>query len=171
MTIREDQNKFLSEKYAEAIRYMDNAKETLRKAGKDDPNYTDPKYVKTACGTAYSGVLVAIDAWFILKGIPELSRKQRKSVDCYTACIVMIDENLASSLLAAYGVLHRAGYYDGITSVKVIEGGFDAAYEIIERIKPEHFVPVRETRAQGIKRGLNNLLISTSVMFRLRRII
>ena len=95
-----------------------------------------------------------------------MSRKQRKSIDYYTACIVTIDKKLASLLLAAYNVLHLAGYYDGITMVKIIEGGFDAAYEIIERIKPEHFVPVKETRAQEIKRGLNNLLISTAVMFR-----
>jgi len=166
--IREEQNKFLSKEYAEAIRYMDNAKEALRKAGKDGPNYIDPKYVKTACGTAYSGVLVALDAWFAIKEIPKLSRKKRKSIDYYTAHIVTIDKKLASSLLAAYNALHLSGYYDGITMIKIIDGGFDAAYEIIERIKPEHFVPVTETRAQVIKRGLNNLLISMSVMFRLR---
>ena len=31
---------------------MDNAKECLQKAQKDVKYYTDPKYVKMACGTA-----------------------------------------------------------------------------------------------------------------------
>jgi hypothetical protein len=36
----------------------------------------------------------------------------------------------------AYRYLHLAGYYDGTLSVKAIDGGFDYAYEIINRIKP-----------------------------------
>ncbi len=44
-----DQNKVITNYYAEAIRYMDNAKETLKKAGKDRGEYADDKYVKTAC--------------------------------------------------------------------------------------------------------------------------
>ena len=163
---RDEQNRFLSEEYAEAIRYMDNAKETLRKAGKDGPLYTDKKYVQTACGTAYNGVLIALNAWFVLKEIPKLSKRQRKSIDYYVAGVAGIDRKLAAYLGTAYRVLHLDGYYDGETSVKAIEAGFDSAYYIIEKIKPEHFVEVKETRAQGAKRILNNLLISMAVMFR-----
>ena len=36
----------------------------------------------------------------------------------------------------AYDVLHLDGYYDGVRNVKVIQGGFEVAYDIIERIKP-----------------------------------
>ena len=51
MSIQEQQE--LREKsYAEAIRYMDNAKETLKKAGKEDYFYKDKKYVSSACGIA-----------------------------------------------------------------------------------------------------------------------
>jgi len=57
--------------YNEAIRYMDNAKETLKMAGKEDRFYNDKKYVKTACGTAYNGVLEALDGYFILKDVPK----------------------------------------------------------------------------------------------------
>jgi hypothetical protein len=78
---REEQNAFLSAEHAEAMRYMDNAKETLKKAGKDGPRYTDKKYVRTACGTAYNGVLIALDAWFKLKEVPELSQKKRKPIE------------------------------------------------------------------------------------------
>jgi hypothetical protein len=163
--IRDEQNVLLSREYAEAIRYMDNAKAFLQKAGKDGRLYTDPKYVRTACGTAYNGVLIALDAWFALKELPKLSKKQRKSIDYYMAGVSGIDRKMASFLHTAYNVLHLDGYYDGITSIKTIESGFDAAYEIIEKIKPENFVEIKETRGQGAKRVLNNLLISAAVMF------
>ena len=80
--------------------------------------------------------------------------------------IARTDKKLASIMDDAYRILHLYGYYDGIRNAKVIGLGFDAAYEIIEKIKPEHFVPVKETRTQGFKRVLNNLLISAAVMFR-----
>jgi hypothetical protein len=163
---RKEQNEFLSKWYTEAVRYMNNAKETLRRAGKDGSYYTDPKYVQTACGTAYSGVLIALDAWFVLKEIPKLSRRQRKSIDYYMANVAAIDKKIAAALRMAYNILHLDGYYDGITGVKAIENGFDAAYEIIEKIKPEHFELVEETRAQRVKRGLDKLLVSMAVMFR-----
>jgi hypothetical protein len=167
---REEQNAFLSKEYAESIRYMDNAKETLRKAGRDGLNYADKKYVRTACGTAYNGLLVALDAWFVLKGIPIPRKKQRKSIDYYTFNIAKLDKKILSNLDVAYDVLHLAGYYDGILSVKVIEGGFEAAYEIIDKIKPENPVDVPETRGGRAKRGWNALLISVAVMFMRNRL-
>jgi hypothetical protein len=166
MTTREEQDRFLSEEYAEANRYMDNAKEVLRKAGKDGNNYTDKKYVKMASGTAYNGVLIALDAWFVLKGIPTPSGDKRKSIKFYMSSIAQMDRKLAATMDDVYNILHLSGYYDGITNVKVIAEGFELAHNIIEKIKPEHFVPVKETRAQGIKRGLNNLLVSIAVMFK-----
>ena len=162
---REAQNALLSKEYAEAIRYMNNANDTLQKARKDGNHYIDKKYVKTACGTAYNGVLLALDAWLALKGIPEPPKKQRKSIKFYMSNIAQIDKKLAAGMEDVYDILHLSGYYDGITNVKVIAEGFDTAYEIIEKIKPEHFVEVKETRAQGIKRTLNNWLISLAVMF------
>jgi len=51
MSIQEQEQ--TKEKYhSEAIRYMDNAKEYLKNAKKEDGYYLDKKYVKTACGTA-----------------------------------------------------------------------------------------------------------------------
>jgi prefoldin subunit 5 len=163
---RTAQNVYLSAEYAEAIRYMDNANDTLQKARKDGKHYIDRKYVRTACGTAYNGVLIALDAWFALKELPKLSKKQRKSIEYYMKSIATIDKKMVAYLGTAYHILHLDGYYDGETSVKAIEVGFDAAYEIIEKIKPEQFVEVKETKGQGLKRVLNNLLISAAVMFR-----
>jgi len=134
----DEQQILLKKEYAEAIRYMNNAKEFLQKAKRDGSLYTDKKYVRVACGTAYNGILLALDAWFVLKGIPKPSKKQRKSIEYYMSNVAKIDKKMASFLHVAYNVLHLAGYYDGITGVKVIDGGFDAAYEIIEKIKPEN---------------------------------
>jgi hypothetical protein len=46
---------------------MENARETLQKAGKSGRYYTDDKYVKAAYGIAYNGVLKALDGYLLLK--------------------------------------------------------------------------------------------------------
>jgi len=164
---KDEQNIFLSKEYAEAIRYLDNAKEALKKATmQDNGYYRDKKYVETACGVAYVGVLHALDAWLAVKGVEWPSKKKHKTIDFYLFNIAQIDNKLASHLNTAYNVLHLSGYYRGETKIKIIEGGFEAAHDIIERIKPEHPVEVKETRAQGVKRILNNLLVSFAVIFR-----
>ena len=161
---REEQDIFLSKEYTEALRYMDNAKDALQKAKKkDDGYYTDAKYVKTACGVAYSGVLVALDAWFEMKGVENKKKSGRKSVDFYKRNISLLDKKMSDRFDTVYEALHLFGYYDGKTDVIIIKRGFDVAYEIIERIKPEN--PV-EVKTNGVKRLLNNLFVSIAAMFR-----
>ncbi len=120
--------------YNEALRYMDNAKETLKQAGKEDRFYKDDKYVKTACGTAYNGVLKAMDCFLLIKGV-EIP-KGRKKVGFYEREIYRIDKKLGKYFDNAYDILHLYGYYDGNTSVKLVKEGFDIANVIIEKIKP-----------------------------------
>jgi len=36
-----------------------------------------------------------------------------------------------------YNILHLSGYYDGETSIKTIQTGFEMANVVINRIKPE----------------------------------
>jgi len=122
--------------YNEATRYMDNARECLIKAQKKDNNYQDPKYVRMACGTAYSGLLIALDCFFILKGLHKPASKTRKSIEHYQKNIGQIDKKMAAQLDNAYKVLHLSGYYDGIKNATVIKTGFDEAGKIIEKIKP-----------------------------------
>ena len=122
--------------YGEAIRYMDNARECLTKAQKKDNNYQDAKYVRMACGTAYNGLLIALDCFFMLKGVHKSTAKARKSIEHYQKNIVKIDKKMAVHLDNAYKVLHLSGYYDGIKNATVIKTGFDEAYKIIETIKP-----------------------------------
>jgi len=101
---KEEQNAFLSAEHAEAVRYMDNANETLQRAKKDGATYTDKKYVRTACGTAYNGVLIALDAWLKLKDIPLPRKNKQKSIEYYTFNIAALDKKLAADLDNAYRI-------------------------------------------------------------------
>ena len=135
MSINEQQE-IRTKYYNEAIRYMDNAKEYLKTAKKEGMFYQDKKYVKTACGTAYNGLLIALDGFLMLKGIDKPNKKQRKSIEFYQDSIAKIDRKLLNYLNSAYEVLHLMGYYDGITKVSIISDGFNLANKFIEKIKP-----------------------------------
>jgi hypothetical protein len=132
---RDEQQQLKIKYYSEAIRYMENAKETLRKAGKAGRFYRDDKYVRTACGIAYNGVLKALDGYFSLKGIEKI--KGRKSIHYYYENLSNLDKKTLNNLHDAYEVLHLSGYYDGIRNVSIVENGFGVAYDIIAKIKPQ----------------------------------
>ena len=120
--------------YQEALRYMANAKESLQKAKKEDGLYNDIKYVKTASGTAYSGVLVALDE-FLRRKEGAGKFKKPKSIEDYKTRIGKIDKKINVLLTYVYGELHLLGYYHGTNSVEIITNGMDKAYKIIEYIK------------------------------------
>jgi len=111
---------------------MENTRETLKKSGKEDNHYPDNKYVRTACGTAYNGVLKALDGYLLLRGMEK--RKGRKSIEHYKENISRFDKRLNAELDDAYNILHLFGYHDGATNVKVIREGFEATEKIIKRI-------------------------------------
>jgi hypothetical protein len=118
----------------EAMRYIDNARETLKKAGKEDKFYVDEKYVKTACGTAHVGMLKALDFLFEIKNVQK--KRGRKSIEYYRTVLSSVDKKLLSYLNSSYNILHLSGYYDGEKSTKVIEDGFDSVISIINALKP-----------------------------------
>ena len=123
--------------YNKAIRYMDNAKEDLKKAKKEGTVYHDPKYVRRACGKAYSGLLIALEGFLRLKGINAPDKnKVRKSIEYYQSNITKIDKKMLDYLNIAYKILHLSGYYDGIEDVIVVKRGFENAYTLIEKIRP-----------------------------------
>ena len=142
MTVQE-RKAFQAAEYAEAMRYMDNDKETLKKSKKDEYFYADRKYVRTACGTAYSGILVALDAWLTLKGVevPDeekrtKNKKNAKNIRFYKENVAKLDGKMLTFLDSAYNILHLYGYYDRARDIKVIQSGFEKAYWIIDKIKP-----------------------------------
>jgi hypothetical protein len=145
-TVRTEQEQKKQVTHAEATRYMNNAMEMLQKANKEDNFYLDKKYVRAACGIAYSGMLLALDMWLELKGVKP-PKKYHKSILFYKDNVAKIDHKLLIELQVAYEVLHIAGYYEGIQKVTLIKEGFDAAYNIIARIKPEHELTPDELKA------------------------
>ena len=120
---------------SEAERYYDNAKTMLsEKAGKQGDYYADAKYVKTACGTAYSGVLILLDAYIKIKG-QVTNYKDRKSIEYYRDNISDRDNQLLKYVNSAYSILHLSGYYDGVLKYKVIQGGMEVFQDIIRHFK------------------------------------
>jgi hypothetical protein len=135
MTI-EEQESFKQERYALAMRYIANAKDYLQKAGIEGDWYKDKKYVRTACGTAYNGVLEALDAYFELRKAGYLEAKKRKSIKFYRENLVEENKKMLKTLNSAYDILHLSGYYDGVLDMSLIKLGFQRAKEIIDLIKP-----------------------------------
>jgi hypothetical protein len=145
MTI-EEQEHTRQEKYAEAMLYIANAKDALHKAGRDGRYFKNKKYVRSASGIAYSGVLVALETWLRMKDIevPESvidkskkERKYAKSAKFYRDHLTDLDKKLLQDYNNAYYILHLCGYYDGLLVAKTIEEGFGIAMDIINRIKPQ----------------------------------
>jgi hypothetical protein len=148
--VRAEQQSIKQEGYALAMRYMANAKEALDKAGRDGRRFKDSKYVSSASGIAYKGALAALDTWLALKGVEipksivkkkgEKGKKEHKSVKnigFYRDNLTNLDKKLLDNLNEAYDALHLRGYYDGELSANTIDYGFEMAYEMIDKIKPE----------------------------------
>ncbi|OAV68568.1 hypothetical protein Barb6_01150 [Bacteroidales bacterium Barb6] len=136
---QEELQKIKQKNYAEAIRYMEKAKKTLEKAGLDeDHHYNSCRKVRNACKKAHHGVLIALDTYLLLNGMekPKVSKK----VDDYIGQIGKIDKQLSKDLDNLYHTLYMLGCHDGIQSARVVEIGFDEAYEVIDKIKPTQTV-------------------------------
>lgn len=118
--------------HSEALRYLANAKETLVKAKNENGIYKDVKYVQTASGTAYNGVLIAVDEYLRRKEGIRYTRP--KSIEEYRTRLAKQNKSLLKKLNFIYDTLHLAGYYHGTTSVKTITEGLTAAKEIVSFI-------------------------------------
>jgi hypothetical protein len=134
MTI-EEQEPIKQKGYAEAMRYMANAKDDLANSGMDGKLYTDAKYVRKASGIAYSGVLVALDVLAKIKRISNPPKGHRKSVDFYRD-ILKDNQKLQTYFDTVYKDLHLSGYYDGNLDSSVIKSGFKYAKILIDLIRP-----------------------------------
>jgi hypothetical protein len=114
----------------EAKRYLDNARTILReKAGKEDDQYTDRKYVKLAGHAAYTGVLVALD------GFLGVNTKKRKDVNWYKEQLASIDKKVLNNFVNAYEMLHLYMGYDGIREAVIAQQGLKRADEIIQWVE------------------------------------
>jgi hypothetical protein len=121
----------------EALRYISNAKELLKKSSIEDGRYVDKKYVKSACSVAYLGVLKAIDDFLLLKGasqksLPEKVEEYQKSLKQYAS---PRNGKLIKEFNDIYEELHIAGYYRGfLHSVSVVKAALQQAEEFIRKL-------------------------------------
>ncbi len=130
-----------------AKRYLENAKEILKKAGIDRKvgEYIDLKYVSEASGTAYLASLEALKALFLWEGLIDSKdlRKKLKRVDMYDSLLRKVirigkDRDLLIRLFDnVYSLLHIGGYYRELRSKKAIDDGFEKVERII-RIVEKH---------------------------------
>ena len=121
----------------ESIRYLNNAKEILKKAPIEDNTYTDVKPVREAFGTAYLAVLEAINEALLRKGLTK--KELPTSVDAYRKAlqkyVSIHNGKLFREFDKLYDLLHIAGYYRGlIYDADVVKDAFKAAKGFIEKI-------------------------------------
>ena len=119
-------------KIEDAERYIDNAIEILKtKAGNGVPGYySDAKYVKMACNTAWNGVLVALDTL-----VPVPSKGKRRSVDHYKEYLATRNRKILNDFVSGYNYLHLFGGYDGDLNKKTAQTGLQLAENVIEWCK------------------------------------
>lgn len=119
----------ISNPVKDAKRYLANAREILKtKGGNGIPGYySDVKYVKMACHTAWCGVLVAIEA-----KVPALQGSKRKTVDTYKQYLGTRNRKILNDFVAAYQHLHLWGGYDGVLYKKTVKDGLELAENIIK---------------------------------------
>ena len=122
----------------EAVRYIENAKELLGKSPIEDNRYSDIKYVKSACGVAYLGILRAIDDYLLEKGltkkeIPKKVEESRKALQKYAS---QYDGKLLHQFDDIYDELHIAGYYRGLLhKTDIVKSAIKSAKDFIEKLK------------------------------------
>ena len=122
----------------ETLRYFENAKELLNKSSIEDSLYTDEKYVKSAFGIAYLGVLKAIDEYLLNKGLTrkELPKKVEEYEKALKKYLSIHNGKLLNHFKALYNELHIAGYYRGnILHIEAVKAIFKAAKDFIEKLK------------------------------------
>ena len=113
------------------MRYIENAKTILsEKAGKQGKFYSDPKYVKMACNTAWNGVLIAVDIKMKQAGF-NFPAKGRMDVSIYRDFLGKRNQTMLKHFNSAYNYLHLLGGYDGDLNVATSKEGLELALKII----------------------------------------
>jgi len=116
--------------FKEATRYLTNAADLLRKAGRANGNYKDKKYVQLAGHAAWLGVLIALDYYLESKGVT--IAKERKSKRWYSNQLSRHSRKLNTAFINAYEGLHLHLGYDGAGLVKSVQAYLAEGQKVIE---------------------------------------
>ena len=117
---------------AEARRYVENAKETLKEKGELDVEmnrYEDEKYVRAAGNYLWRGVLQALDAVFHVRS----DRRKKVNIDDYLDVIGNTNEKLKGLVDTGYYIMYVYMAYDGMRLKDISDIGFNIATQIIDR--------------------------------------
>ena len=117
---------------AEARRYVENAKETLREKGElnvEMNRYEDEKYVRAAGNYLWLGVLQALDAVFHVRS----DRRKKVNIDDYLNVIGNTNEKLMGLVDTGYNIMYVYMAYDGMRLKDISDAGFNIATQIIDR--------------------------------------
>lgn len=123
------------EYFKESIRYYRNAQELLKHVKIEYERYLDLKPVREACGTAYLAVLLALDGYFLERGLDK--ERLPNSTDEYWETLnkhMIHNGKITNAFAIVYELLHIWGYYRGINTVDVVKNGFEKAKLIIETL-------------------------------------
>ncbi|HHT9137952.1 MAG TPA: DUF5618 family protein [Candidatus Wunengus sp. YC60] len=120
----------------EALRYLQNARDTLNKISIEDDYYVDIKPVREALGTAYLAILEAINEALLKKGLT--TKELPQSVEEYRKVLrkhfVVHNGKLMREFEALYNTLHIAGHYRGlIQKASIVKDCLKAAKEFIRK--------------------------------------
>jgi hypothetical protein len=121
----------------ESVRYLNNAKEILKRAPREGRVYTDIKPVREACGTAYLAVLEAINEYLLAHG--RTKRELPRSVEAYQKTLRKYagihNGKLFREFDKLYDELHIAGYYRGLLwGMGAVQDAFNLAQKFITKI-------------------------------------
>ncbi|MGC8976557.1 MAG: DUF5618 family protein [Candidatus Ratteibacteria bacterium] len=122
----------------ENLIYIENAKEILKKSAKENKWYSDEKYVKSAFGIVYLGILKSIDEFLIKNGIEK--KNLPKSIDGYIKILkkylLPYNGKLMKEFLILYDQIHIAGYYRGLLhDIKIVNDLIERGKEFIIKIE------------------------------------
>ncbi len=118
--------------YENAISHIENAKLTLKLAGKKDGEYANVQHLQTAAEIAYNEVLLAIDEYLLRKEGLEYVKAQ--NIEEYRTRLVKHDKKLIRLLNQAYAHLYICLYYHGIPSSRIMSKGLSVSLKIMEYI-------------------------------------
>ena len=117
---------------AEARRYVENARTTLKENGElnlEMKRYEDDKYVRAAGSYLWLGVLMALDAVFHVRQ----DRRKRVDIEQYREAVAKRDKKLLGYVNDGYDVMHLSMMFDGVQAKDVSDVGFRLANTIIDR--------------------------------------
>ena len=121
----------------EGVRYLNNARDILRHTPAEGEVYVDLKRVREAMGTAYLGILEAINEALLRRGVGR--KALPRSVDAYRLALQRHfgarNGRLLREFESLYDLLHLSGYYRArIYRRKVVKAAVDEAERFIERL-------------------------------------